>query len=237
MQDTIMQKLKEEIVKTENTLRKIASENIISRQENTIEHARTMQNIELITRISRLIEDADFKQHKNDLVQKGINLMPLNSNFKSKHPVAVYIDDQPHSAKYLRDIARIVCAHLLRVKRQEMLAEASNFKTLARGDCYASFEKSDVAAGKLLRSCICLLGKTDSFQELVSLLRCLFLGHHLQSGRGKHDVVLDRHVREEIELLEHHTDFFPHLVDVDGFVSNINAFEENLTAGRDLKQV
>ena len=145
MQDTIMQKLKEEIVKTENTLRKIASENIISRQENTIEHARTMQNIELITRISRLIEDADFKQHKNDLVQKGINLMPLNSNFKSKHPVAVYIDDQPHSAKYLRDIARIVCAHLLRVKRQEMLAEASNFKTLVRGDCYASFEKSDVA--------------------------------------------------------------------------------------------
>lgn len=145
MQDTIMQELKNEIVKTENALRKIASENIIARQENTIEHARTMQNIELITKMARLIEDDDFRQHKNDLVQKGINLMPLNSNFKSKHPVAVYIDDQPHSAKYLRDIARVVCAHLLRVKRQEMIAEAPNFKTLARGDCYASFEKSDVA--------------------------------------------------------------------------------------------
>lgn len=145
MQDTIMQELKNEIVKTENALRKIASENIIARQENTIEHARTMQNIELITKMARLIEDDDFRQHKNDLVQKGVNLMPLNSNFKSKHPVAVYIDDQPHSAKYLRDIARVVCAHLLRVKRPEMIAEAPNFKTLARGDCYASFEKSDVA--------------------------------------------------------------------------------------------
>lgn len=145
MQDIIMQEFKKELEKTETNLRRIASENILNRQEHTIEHSHTMRDIELITRISRLLKNSEHEQHKAELLLKGENFLPLNSNFKNRHPIAVYIDDQPHPAKYLRDVARVVCAHLLHIKYDAVVAESENFRTIARGDCFASFKKHEVA--------------------------------------------------------------------------------------------
>lgn len=145
MQDTIMQGLRKELKTAEETLRKMASENILNRQEHTIEHSQIMQDIDTLTRIGRLFGASDLDRHKNDLLQRGENFLPLHSNFKNRHPVNVYIDDRAYPAKYLRDVARITCTYLVREKYKEMVAEVDNFRTIARGDCFASFNREDVA--------------------------------------------------------------------------------------------
>lgn len=43
---------------------------------------------------------------------------------------------------------------------------------------------------------------------------CLFLGHFVEFYRGKHNVFLNSHVWKQIKLLEHHSDFFPYMVNI-----------------------
>ena len=43
----------------------------------------------------------------------------------------------------------------------------------------------------------------------------------------KHDVLFDRQVREQIELLEHHTQMRTHLVEVDTLGAHVHALNDN----------
>ena len=84
---------------------------------------------------------------------------------------------------------------------------------------------------------ICFVQKADPLQEVFSFLFRLLFCHLAQSGWSKHDIFFDRHIWEEVELLEHHSDLFAHLIDVNGFIRNICSFKENCSSGWNLQKI
>lgn len=145
MQCSIMENFKLEVEKTEASLRKMASENIINKQENTIEHVKTMKDIEVLSRVNKILEGVSAEEHKQEVKKLGENMLPLNSNFKNLHPIKVYINNTPHPAKYLRDIARIACAYLVQNHYDMLVTEAENFITIARNKYFASFKRDNLS--------------------------------------------------------------------------------------------
>ncbi len=58
-----------------------------------------------------------------------------------------------------------------------------------------------------------------------------------QLNRREGDVLQNRHIREEVEVLEYHPDIFPNLVNVDFRVSNIVAVNVDMTTVRHLQPI
>ena len=94
-----------------------------------------------------------------------------------------------------------------------------------------------LAAGQLLRIGIRSVAQTNLIEQLKGLLLCLLLCLALQLDRAERQVLEDRHVREEVEVLEHHTHLLAVLVDVDVLSHDVRAFKINVARGRRLKQV
>ena len=58
-----------------------------------------------------------------------------------------------------------------------------------------------------------------------------------QIHRRCHDVFNDRHVREEIKGLEHHTHLLPDLADITFFIGDTPTHDPDLSGGRRLQQI
>ena len=58
----------------------------------------------------------------------------------------------------------------------------------------------------------------------------------LHLHRGEHDVIEHRHVREQIEPLEHHANLFAHLIDI-CFTRKSDPINGDLTRRRFLKMI
>ena len=79
--------------------------------------------------------------------------------------------------------------------------------------------------------------QTDLLQLLDSDLLGLLFGTLEHLLLGDHDVLLDRKMREQVELLEHHAQLGAHAVDIHALGRDVGAFEDNLTARGLLEQV
>ena len=71
-----------------------------------------------------------------------------------------------------------------------------------------------LAARKLRRVAVGFVCEADARQELLCRLLGLFLCDMAHLHRREHDVLEHRHVREEVEALEHHADFLADVVDI-----------------------
>ena len=92
-----------------------------------------------------------------------------------------------------------------------------------------------LAAGQALGVGVGLVGQADAGQQLFSALVRFLLVLQLQQGGGQAEVLLDRQVREEVEVLEHH----PHLL-ADGInvaVIDLDALKLDGAAGGDLQPI
>ena len=94
-----------------------------------------------------------------------------------------------------------------------------------------------LSAGQLRGVRISSVAEADALQKLQRLrVRRLLRFMQEFHGRESH-VSQDGHVREKIEMLEHHAHLLPVEVDVAAFVSDIDAIEQNLPTRRDLQQI
>ena len=92
-----------------------------------------------------------------------------------------------------------------------------------------------LAAGQALGVGVGLVGQADAGQQLFGALVSFLLVLQLEQGGGQAEVLLDRQVREEVEVLEHH----PHLL-ADGInvaVIDLDALKLDGAAGGDLQPV
>ena len=71
-----------------------------------------------------------------------------------------------------------------------------------------------LAAGKLARELLGLLRNLDALEVAHRGFLGLRLGDAAHPDRGERQVLHDRQVREEVEVLEHHADLAAHLVDL-----------------------
>ena len=94
-----------------------------------------------------------------------------------------------------------------------------------------------LTTGQLLGVSIRLVGQADTREQLKCTLVRLFLAHQAQLNRCQLDVFLNGQVREQVELLEHHSHLLTHLVDIVLGVGDINPLKGDSTAGRLLEQV
>ena len=92
-----------------------------------------------------------------------------------------------------------------------------------------------LTARKLLGIGLCLVRQADLLQEHARILFRLFACGLSDLARRKRDVVQNRHVREEIEALEHHADLGTHAVDVG--CGKFLAVDGNLSLGRHVEVV
>ena len=94
-----------------------------------------------------------------------------------------------------------------------------------------------LAAGQLLRIRVRSVAETDLVEQIICLLLRLFLCLALQLDRAERQVLENCHVREEIEMLEHHAHLLAVLVDVDILSHDVRALEIDMAGRRRLKQV
>ena len=78
-----------------------------------------------------------------------------------------------------------------------------------------------LTAGKIWRIFSSLFRQTNCCQQSFSSFFCLRLCQFLSVNGRQHDIFQNTQVREQIELLEHHTDVFPYLVDIAFGICNI----------------
>ena len=141
-----------------------------------------------------------------------------------RHAVLCELTHQvEHLADHLRVERRggLVKEHDLRLHRER----AHNSDTLL------------LAAGEHGRIGIGLVGKVDALKKLHRKLVGFLLSLELQRDRGEGDVLLDGHVREEVEVLENHAHLAAVQVEIDLGVGNIHAAKYDLAGGRSLQQV
>ena len=94
-----------------------------------------------------------------------------------------------------------------------------------------------LAAGEHVGILIRLVGQANALQQLHGLSVGLILLLQTQLNGGQSDVLLHRHMGEEVEMLEHHAHFPAVEVDVHLFVGDVHAVEVDVSAGGDLQQV
>ena len=94
-----------------------------------------------------------------------------------------------------------------------------------------------LASGQPLGVHLRLVGQSDPGEEIHRLLLGIGLRHLAQFHRRQHDVLLDRHVGEQVELLEHHTYLGSEFVDVHLPVGGDRSFELYGASGRFLQEV
>ena len=82
-----------------------------------------------------------------------------------------------------------------------------------------------------------LLFQTDLLQQLHRLVFSFLLRHFLFQRRGNRNVFQNRQMREDIEVLEHHADLLPMMIDIDLFVRDIHAFKYHLAAARFFQKI
>ena len=92
-----------------------------------------------------------------------------------------------------------------------------------------------LSARKLLRIGLRLVRKADLGQEHVRLLFRFLARDFPDLARRKRDVVQDRHVRKEVEALEHHADLGANAIDVGG--RKLLATDGDLSLGRHIEVV
>ena len=86
-------------------------------------------------------------------------------------------------------------------------------------------------ARKLARVRIRLLGNADALQLLHCDAVGLFLGALAHEPLCNRHVLQHRQVRKQVELLEHHADLGPHVVDVGALVLQMHAVDVDAAAG------
>ena len=92
-------------------------------------------------------------------------------------------------------------------------------------------------AGQLRGIGVSPVAETDALQKLQRL-RLRFLLRFVQQlhGRKRH-VAQNGHMREEVEMLEHHAHLLPVKVDIAALVGDIDAAEQDLSARRYLQKI
>ena len=86
-----------------------------------------------------------------------------------------------------------------------------------------------LTARELARHKVDALGQADLGQLLDGNLLGLFLAALEHLLLRKHDVLFDRQVREQVELLKHHAQVRTHLIEVNALGAHIHALDDNRT--------
>lgn len=135
--------LKDEITKIEMDLRQIAANYILEKKENTKEFCEVMSKIELISELNNSMTSTSQLSDSQNHVMNPENQYSLDSDFRSKHLEAVYINGIKYKAKYLRDVARIICEYLLNTHYQQLI---SSFEVAVtpRGEKCISCKRDDL---------------------------------------------------------------------------------------------
>ena len=94
-----------------------------------------------------------------------------------------------------------------------------------------------LAAGELDGIGVGTVLKADTAQQLQGLFRGHFTRHTEHLFRRQRHILQDGPVREEVEMLEDHAHLPAQLVDVDLFLRDIDAVEQDRSARRRLQQV
>ena len=94
-----------------------------------------------------------------------------------------------------------------------------------------------LAAGELDGIGVGTVLEADAAQQLQSLFRRGLVRHTEHLFRCQRHVLQDGPVREEVEMLEDHAHLLAQLVDVDLFLRDIDAVEQNRATRRCLQQV
>ena len=94
-----------------------------------------------------------------------------------------------------------------------------------------------LAAGEHRGILVCLVGKADALKQRHGLLVGLRLGLEAQLDGREGDVLLDCHMREEVEVLEHHAHLAAVEVQVDLLAVEGDILEVNGAGGRLLQEV
>ena len=94
-----------------------------------------------------------------------------------------------------------------------------------------------LAAGQLRRICPCAVGKTDAAEQLHRLFFGVCLGLLKQFGRRKRHIAQDGHMREEVEMLEHHAHLAAVQIDVHLGIGDIDAVKLDGAVSRRFQQV
>ena len=92
-------------------------------------------------------------------------------------------------------------------------------------------------AGERRRIAVTAVGQTDAGKQLVRLCIRLRLRHELRLHGRKRNVAAHGHVREQVEVLEHHPHLAAHGVDVHLRVGDLRAVKDNGALARLLEQV
>ena len=74
-------------------------------------------------------------------------------------------------------------------------------------------------------------------QQFICPLRSFFFCHQSGLNRSKHNVSFHRIIREKIKLLEYHTDFLAHFIDINRSICNIRSLKENGTRCRFFQKI
>ncbi len=82
-----------------------------------------------------------------------------------------------------------------------------------------------------------LLGNSHTLKVMHGQFVGLLLGHLANPDRGQRQVFQHGHVREKVEVLEHHADFAAHGFNVFDIVAKQDAIDEDFTALIGLKAV
>ena len=132
-----------------------------------------------------------------------------------------------HDLQYLADHFRVECRGRL-VKQHDIRVHRERARN---GDSLL------LTAGKLRRIAVRLVRQTDARKQLERTLVRLLVAHDLELDRSELDVFLDRQMREQVELLEHHAHAAAHQIDVGLLRGDVLALKDDLAARRLLEQV
>ena len=132
-----------------------------------------------------------------------------------------------HQLQHLSNHLRVQCRSWL------IEEEHLGIHRQGSGDCHTLF----LSARKTVGIAVCLVQQSDTGQEFRCLLIGFFPCHLAQFYRSQHDIATNGHIREEIELLEHHAHSLAHLVDVYIPGSDIHTVDIDFTFGRFLQKI
>ena len=147
------------------------------------------------------------------------------------------VGDHHHGHLLLRKILHDVqnFSDHLRIQRGGRLVEKHDFRSHA--ECPDNGDTLLLSAGQLARIGVGTVRETDLPQKIQRvLLRLLFL-EALQLRGCQRQVPHDIHMREQVELLEHHTHSLTVLVDVRLRIADVDSVKNDLAAGGLLEPV
>ena len=144
-------------------------------------------------------------------------------------------DDHRHAVfrKFAHQIEHL--ADHLGVERGGRLVEEHDLGR--HGECAHDGDTLLLAAGEHRGILVRLVGKADALKQRHGLCVGLRLGLEPQLDGCEGDVLLDRHMREEVEVLEHHAHLAAVEVQVDLLAVEGDILEVNGAGGRLLEKV